>query len=81
MVASWACEVTESLTQGSTEEVSFCVRITVTSQAQLATVCQIYTPLFLLDMTLFKNYFFTHQRSYCLIFHLNCEIKIECTSL
>ena len=36
MVASWACEVTDILTQRSTEE-DFCVRITVTSQAQLAT--------------------------------------------
>ena len=37
MVASWACDVTVILTQRSTEGGLFCVRITVTSQAQLAT--------------------------------------------
>ena len=36
MVASWACEVTEILTQRSTRE-ALCVRISVHSQAQLAT--------------------------------------------
>ena len=39
IVASWACEVTEILTQRSTEEAS----IIVTSQVQLATKYQIYT--------------------------------------
>ena len=42
MITSWACEVTEILTNKSTEE-DFYVRITVTSQAQLATKLQIYT--------------------------------------
>ena len=40
LVVSWACEVTEIVTQRSTEE-TFCVRITMTSQAQLATKYQI----------------------------------------
>ena len=35
MVASWGCEFTEILTQRSTEH---CVKIRVTSQAQLATI-------------------------------------------
>ena len=50
MVASWACEVTEVLTQRSIEKASF-MRISVTSQAQIATIC---TRLCLLYMTLFK---------------------------
>ena len=51
MVASWACEVTEILTQRSIEEASF---MRMTSQAQIATICQICTRLCLLYMTLFK---------------------------
>ena len=35
MIASWACEVTEILTQRSTED---CVKMKVTSQGQLATI-------------------------------------------
>ena len=37
MVASWACEVTVILTQKRLLWVLLCVRISVTSQAQLAT--------------------------------------------
>ena len=51
MVASWACEVAEILTQRNSEEASF-VKIRVTSQAQLAATYQIQTGLFLLYMTL-----------------------------
>ena len=50
MVASWACEVTEILT----EELN-CVMITMTSQAQLAIIYKIYASLFLLHMILFKK--------------------------
>ena len=39
----------------------YCVRITMTSQAQLTTKYQIYTWLFLLFMTRFENYFFLHN--------------------
>ena len=39
----------------------------VTSQAQLATVCQIYT------QPLYMTLFFTHACSYCLILHFDCE--------
>ena len=37
MVASWACEATEILTQRSSEEAFF---VRGTSQTQLATMCQ-----------------------------------------
>ena len=40
MVASWACDVTEILTRRSTEEASYCVKITVISQAELANQIQ-----------------------------------------
>ena len=76
MVVSWACEVTEILTQGSIEE-DFCVRITVTSQAQLATKYQIYTWLFLLYKHFKQILFFLCMCLYCLILYFNCEMKLS----
>ena len=40
-VASWACEVTVILTQKSSS-LLLCVRISMTSQAQLATITSIF---------------------------------------
>ena len=54
MDASWACEVTEILTQRSIEEASF-VGGLVTSQAQLATKYK--HSCFCCKKTLFKNSF------------------------
>ena len=42
MVANWACEVTVILTKMEASSVLHCVRISVTSQAQLAKITSSY---------------------------------------
>ena len=72
-VASCACEVTVK----ESHTVLLCVRISVTSQAQLATMYILL--LFLLYITLFENYFYP---CVFILFNLSFLLsdEIECTS-
>ena len=54
-----------------------CVRISVTSQAQLAT----NTSSYFCCIWHCRNSFFTHASSYCLILHLYCDVKLSLPSL
>ena len=76
IVASWTCEITEILTQRSTEYASFCKdnnNLTSPTSNQMPythiVVSVIYDTL--------KKIFFEHSCSYCLILHFNCEMKLS----
>ena len=57
MVASWACEVTEILTQRGSEEDSLYEDYSDPTHPTFNKIPDIYTWLFLLYVTLFKKYF------------------------
>ena len=71
LVASWACEVIIDCNrhQKSFPGAYLCEDVISPTSDQ-------YINLFLLYMTLFRNYFFTHASSYRLILHLYYDIKL-----
>ena len=68
MVASWACEVTEILTQRS----FFCVRIDLT----IPTSNQIPKINIAVSFVYDTFEFFENSCSYCLLLYFNCEMKL-----
>ena len=73
MVASWACEVTEILTQRSTEENLLCEDYSDLTSPISHKIPDMHTAV----SVVYDTYkIFLHVCSYCLIRHFDCDMNL-----